>query len=67
MITTIVQPGQTLSSIAASHGMTLSQIEQHNPSIHNPNLIYAGQAVSVNGTAWLRGARARTGAWQIWA
>jgi LysM repeat protein len=42
-----VQPGQTLSGIAASHGAALSAVEAANPQISNPNLIYAGETVYV--------------------
>jgi LysM repeat protein/GH25 family lysozyme M1 (1,4-beta-N-acetylmuramidase) len=42
-----VQKGDTLSGIAAKFGHTLTQLEQMNPAIHNPNLIYPGEVVNV--------------------
>jgi LysM repeat protein len=42
-----VQPGDTLSGIAASAGVPLSKVEAANRWIKNPNLIYAGQLVHV--------------------
>jgi len=45
----IVHPGDTLSGIAASHGVSLGAVERANPQIHNPNLIFAGQAVNIPG------------------
>lgn len=44
-----VQPGDTLSEIAASHGVSLASLEAANPQIANPDLIYAGDAVSLPG------------------
>jgi LysM domain len=45
----LVQPGDTLSGIAASHGVSLAAVEAANPQIGNPNLIFAGQNVSFSG------------------
>jgi len=42
-----VQPGDTLSGIAASAGVSLHKVEKANRSIKNPNLIYVGQVVHV--------------------
>ncbi|HUY44786.1 MAG TPA: LysM peptidoglycan-binding domain-containing protein [Streptosporangiaceae bacterium] len=42
-----VQPGDTLSGIAAQSGVSLSQLEAANPQIKNPNLIYVGNLVNV--------------------
>jgi LysM repeat protein len=42
-----VQPGDTLSGIAAQSGVSLINLEAANPQIANPNLIYAGQQVNV--------------------
>lgn len=42
-----VQPGDTLSGIAASAGVPLSKVEAANRWIKNPNLIYVGQVVRV--------------------
>jgi len=45
----IVQPGDTLSGIAADNGVSLSSIERANPQIANPDLIYVGQKVHLPG------------------
>jgi LysM repeat protein len=42
-----VQPGDTLSGIAASAGVSLTKVEAANRWIKNPNLIYVGQVVHV--------------------
>jgi len=42
-----VQPGDTLSGIAASSGVSLTKVEAANKWIKNPNLIYVGQVVHV--------------------
>ena len=42
-----VQPGDTLSGIAASAGVSLNKVEAANKWIKNPNLIYVGQVVHV--------------------
>jgi LysM domain/Transglycosylase-like domain len=42
-----VQPGDTLSGIAASTGVSLTNVEAANHWIKNPNLIYVGQVVHV--------------------
>jgi hypothetical protein len=42
-----VQPGDTLSGIAASAGVSLTSVEAANKWIKNPNLIYAGQVIDV--------------------
>jgi LysM repeat protein len=41
--------GDTLSGIAASHGISLSALRAANPQISNPNLIFAGQTVHIPG------------------
>lgn len=51
-----VQRGDTLSSIAASHGVSLAALEAANPQIANPNLIFAGQRVTIPGGGGGRGA-----------
>ena len=38
----------TLSGIASANGVSLSRLEQLNPQISNPNLIYAGQQIRVS-------------------
>jgi LysM repeat protein len=42
-----VNRGDTLSGIAASHGISLSALRAANPQISNPNLIFAGQHVNI--------------------
>jgi LysM repeat protein len=42
-----VQPGDTLSGIAAASGVSLTKVETANRWIKNPNLIYVGQVVHV--------------------
>lgn len=42
-----VKKGDTLSGIAAQHGLNLMKIIQLNPQIKNPNLIYVGDKVRV--------------------
>jgi hypothetical protein len=46
-----VKPGDSLSSIAKSHGETLAEVEAANPDIvkKNPDLIYPGQTVHLFG------------------
>jgi hypothetical protein len=43
----LIQPGDTLSGIAASHGVSLAAVEAANPQFSNPNLIYAGQRIEI--------------------
>ncbi|HJT97759.1 MAG TPA: LysM peptidoglycan-binding domain-containing protein [Rhodanobacteraceae bacterium] len=45
----VVQHGDTLSGIASRHGVSLAELEAANPQIHNPNLIYPGQHVTIPG------------------
>jgi len=42
-----VRSGDTLSGIAARHGVSLSALLAANPQITNPNLIYPGQTVHI--------------------
>jgi len=44
-----IQPGDTMSSIAARNGVTLAALERANPQVHNPNLIYAGESLNIPG------------------
>lgn len=43
----VVKSGDTLSGIAAAHGISLAEIERLNPQIKNPNLIYPGNRIYV--------------------
>ena len=47
LVAYLVQPGDTLSGIAASHGVSLAAVEAANPQLSNPNLIYAGQRIEI--------------------
>ena len=47
LVAYLVQPGDTLSGIAASHGVSLAAVEAANPQLSNPNLIYAGQKIEI--------------------
>lgn len=49
MATITIQKGQTLSGIAQQNGTTLDAILKANPSIKNPNLIYAGSSLNLPG------------------
>ena len=42
-----VQSGDTLSGIAAAHGLSLAELEAANPQISHPSLIYVGQHVNI--------------------
>lgn len=48
MIYVTVEPGNTLSGIAAQYGTTYQNLAAEN-GIGNPNLIYAGQRITVGG------------------
>ena len=45
----LVQPGDTLSGIAASHGVSLAAVEAANTKLADPNVIYVGQTVEIPG------------------
>jgi len=47
LVAYLVQPGDTLSGIAASHGTSLAAVQAANTKIANPDMIYAGQTVSL--------------------
>ena len=47
MATLTIQKGQTLSGIAKSNGTTLDALLKANPSIKDPNKIYAGASLSL--------------------
>ena len=44
----LVQPGDTLSGIAASHGVSLAAVEAANPKV-DPNVIYIGETLDIPG------------------
>jgi LysM repeat protein len=47
LVAYLIKPGDTLSGIAASHGVKLAAVEAANPQIKNPDLIFAGQAIKL--------------------
>ena len=47
LVAYLVHPGDTLSGIAASHGVSLAAVEAANSHLANPSLIYAGQTVEI--------------------
>jgi LysM repeat protein len=47
LVAYLVQPGDTLSGIAASHSVSLAAVEAANAQLSNPNLIYAGQTLQL--------------------
>lgn len=49
MATITIQKGQTLSGIAKANGTTIDALLKANPSIKNPNLIYAGSSLNLPG------------------
>jgi LysM repeat protein len=51
LVAYLVHPGDTLSGIAASHGVSLAAVETANPHLANPNLIYAGQTLEIPKTS----------------
>ena len=46
-----VVSGDTLSGIAAAHGISLSELESLNPEIKNPDLIYPHQVIHLGGAS----------------
>jgi len=47
LLTVTIQSGQTMSGIAASHGVSLAAVEAANPQVGNPDLIYAGNTLNI--------------------
>ncbi|MFC8719768.1 GH25 family lysozyme [Kitasatospora sp. NPDC057198] len=45
--TYVVRPGDNLSQIAQAHRVTLAALEQANPKISNPDLIFPGQEINL--------------------
>jgi LysM repeat protein len=63
VVTYVVQPGDTVSSIAAAHNMSLAALEAANPQVTDPNAIQAGEVLNiVSGSAHQGAAAARSGA-----
>lgn len=46
-----VKTGDTMSSIAQAHGLSLARLEQLNPQVTNPNVIYVGQVLHLEAGA----------------
>ncbi len=44
-----IQPGDSMSSIAARNGVSLAALERANPQVRNPNMIYAGETLNIPG------------------
>lgn len=42
-----VRPGDTMSGIAADHGVSLQELIRANPQVSNPNLIFVGQSIDI--------------------
>lgn len=42
-----VRKGDTLSKIAAAHGISLTSLERSNPQVRNPNLVMIGQVLTI--------------------
>jgi len=51
LATVLVQPGDTLSQIAAGHGVSLAALEGANSQISDFNLIYPGESIHLPGGA----------------
>ena len=47
LVAYLVQPGDTLSGIAASHGVSVAAVEAANAKVADPDIIYAGQTVEI--------------------
>jgi spore coat assembly protein SafA len=47
----VVEPGDSMSAIAARNGVSLGALVQANPQIADPNVIYPGQRINVPGAA----------------
>ena len=45
--TYVVQTGDTLSSIADKHGVTVSDLLRENPSIKDPDVIHGGDVLQI--------------------
>lgn len=47
LVAYLVQPGDTLSGIAASHGVRVAAVEAANPQLSDPNMIYVGERIEI--------------------
>jgi LysM repeat protein len=51
LVAYLVQPGDTLSGIAASHSVSLAAVQSANSQLSDPNVIYAGQTLEIPKTS----------------
>jgi LysM repeat protein len=51
VVTYVVQTGDTMSSIAAAHNLSLAALEAANPKVTNPDSISPGQVLNIPGGA----------------
>jgi len=51
IVTYVVQSGDTMSSIAAAHNISLVTLEAANPNVANPDLIQTGEVLNIPGGA----------------
>jgi LysM repeat protein len=49
VVTYVVQPGDTMSAIAAAHNISLPALEAANPQVTNPDLIHPGDVLNITG------------------
>jgi len=49
MATYVVQPGDTMTSIAATHNLSLAALEAANPQVTDPNVISSGEVLNIPG------------------
>ena len=47
VVTYVVQSGDTMSGIAQKFGVSLGALEAANPQVHDPNLIFPGQLLTI--------------------
>lgn len=48
LVAYLVQSGDTLSGIAASHGVSVAALEAANPQLSDPNMIYVGERIEIS-------------------
>ncbi len=47
LVAYVVQSGDTLSGIAAGHGVSVAAVEAANPQLSDPNMIYVGERIDI--------------------
>lgn len=55
IVTYVIQPGDTMSGIAAAHGVSLAALVAANPQVTNPNIIHPGEVLNITGGTSARG------------